>query len=221
MHMKDLDAAIESLGFQLSPLEAFVEAELARTNIGGEPIIKTQEEAYTEVKTSGALKYKGWEQLPSDTQTELKIDALSKDIQALEDRIAQSGMKHQDRLAEPAPSTSITATSRVPNRDNSLWRQRSGSYIDINASKPEPRFHEGQQVHITENIGSIRMKRGYQISKARYDRSKGYTEYQLLEPLKQLLHNKGAWYRERDLNQGSWYDTGGSNDDFEDAQSKV
>ena len=63
------------------------------------------------------------------------------------------------------------------------------------------------------------MKGSYLISKARYDDSKGYIEYQLLEPLTQLLHNEGAWYRERDLNQGSCYDTGGSNDDFEDAQS--
>jgi hypothetical protein len=127
--MKDLDAAIESLGFQLSPLEAFVEAELAKTSIREEPIIKTQEKAYTEEKTSGALKCKGRQQQPSDIQHQPEDDALFKDIaspakpslgsriieriHALGHTIVQSG-ERQGIPAEPASSTSITAAPRVP-----------------------------------------------------------------------------------------------------------
>ncbi|EAT83363.1 hypothetical protein HBH56_196590 [Parastagonospora nodorum] len=208
MHMKDLDAAIESLGFQLSPLEAFVEAELARTKIGGEPIIKTQEEAYTEVKTSGTLKDKGREQQPSDTQHQPEDDALFKELHALGHTIVQSG-ERQGIPAEPTSSTSITAAPRVPIRSHSSWTQREhkdsgsvpGPYPIFD--KPEPRFYEGHQVHMSEKKGSTRMKGSYLISKSRFSRSKGYTKYQLLEPLTQLLHNEGAWYREKDLMQGS------------------
>ncbi|KAH4690723.1 hypothetical protein HBI23_144880 [Parastagonospora nodorum] len=213
MYMKDLDATIESLGFQLTPLEAFVEAELARRNTGGEPISKTQEQAYTGAKTSRALKHKWGDKQPSQSRQQpedeevLKIadSAEPRGSVALESTNSQSGPKHQGRLAAPAPSTSITAAPRVPNRGDSSWGQREyqgGTAVRL-VSNPEPRFHEGEQVHMSEKIGSSRMKGSYLISKSRFSSSKAYTEYQLLEPLTQLLHNKGAWYREKDLKQAS------------------
>jgi hypothetical protein len=54
-------------------------------------------------------------------------------------------------------------------------------------------------VRMSEMVGSARVQGVYQVYKPRYSRSKGYTEYQLLVPLTQSLHNKGAWFRERDL----------------------
>ncbi|KAH4848957.1 hypothetical protein HBI38_070840 [Parastagonospora nodorum] len=209
MYMKDLDTTIESLGFQLTPLEAFVEAELARRNISGEPISKTQEQAYTGAKTSRALKRKWSDQQPSQSRQQPEDEEVFKMADSAEPRI----------VAVELLSTSATSTPRAPNWGDELWSQDSSVYLSKYPIVPESRFHEGQEVHISERIGSTIMKGSYLISKARYDDSKGYIEYQLLEPLTQLLHNEGAWYRERDLNQGSCYDTGGSNDDFEDAQS--
>lgn len=52
---------------------------------------------------------------------------------------------------------------------------------------------------MSEMIGSSRVKGTYQVYTSRYSRSRGYTEYQLLVPLTQALHNKGAWFREKDL----------------------
>jgi hypothetical protein len=52
---------------------------------------------------------------------------------------------------------------------------------------------------MSEMVGSTRVQGVYQVYKPRYSRSKGYTEYQLLVPLTQSLHNRGAWFRERDL----------------------
>jgi len=49
----------------------------------------------------------------------------------------------------------------------------------------------------------MRKKNSFQVSKSRFIGPKGYYECQLLEPFTQSLHNKGNWYRERDLRQGS------------------
>ncbi|KAH6249273.1 hypothetical protein HBI40_206620 [Parastagonospora nodorum] len=101
-------------------------------------------------------------------------------------------------------STVTVETEYLENSaDETVPGIKSGVRLDINAAKPEPRFCDGAQVHMSEKIGSTRMKGSYQISKSRFSGSKGYTEYQLLEPLTQSLHNKGAWYREKDLKQGS------------------
>lgn len=54
-------------------------------------------------------------------------------------------------------------------------------------------------IHMSETIGGDRVRGNYEIKKSRYNRAGGYTEYQLLVPLTQELHNQGAWYREREL----------------------
>jgi ankyrin repeat protein len=75
----------------------------------------------------------------------------------------------------------------------------SGIRLDPNAGAQNPRFYKGEMVHMLEMVGSTRVKGVYQVCKSRYSPSRGYTEYQLLVPLTQSLHKKGAWVRERDL----------------------
>jgi len=141
-YVKDLDAAIESLGFQLSPLEAFVDAELAKTTIGGEAIVKTQEQVHTGAMTSRAMNSKWVDQQTSDFRHQIEDAEVlkylagpaepSSDLGVIEGTDArehtsvQSSTRRQGRLAEPAPSP-ITAAPWVPNRGESSWGQRQNN----------------------------------------------------------------------------------------------
>jgi hypothetical protein len=63
----------------------------------------------------------------------------------------------------------------------------------------DPTFSKGESVRISEMVGSTRVRGSYQIHKLRWSKSKGHNEYQLIEPLSQVLYNNGAWIRERDI----------------------
>jgi hypothetical protein len=63
----------------------------------------------------------------------------------------------------------------------------------------DPLFSKGEAVRISELVGSMRVRGSYQVHKIRWSKSKGYNEYQLIEPLTQVLHNNGAWIREKEI----------------------
>jgi hypothetical protein len=48
-------------------------------------------------------------------------------------------------------------------------------------------------------IGNDRIKGTYQVYQSQYNAQRGFTEYQLVEPLTGRLVKNGVWIRERDL----------------------
>lgn len=69
------------------------------------------------------------------------------------------------------------------------------------STQPNPKYARKDTIHMSERIGSTKVKGVYQIYASRYNQPRGFTEYQLMVPLTQVLHNKGEWYRERDLHR--------------------
>ena len=72
-------------------------------------------------------------------------------------------------------------------------------HLCLTALQPTPRFSTHDTVHMSETIGGAKVKGTYQIYSSRYNRGGGFTEYQLMVPFNQALHNKGHWYREKEL----------------------
>ncbi|KAH7394250.1 hypothetical protein DE146DRAFT_126541 [Phaeosphaeria sp. MPI-PUGE-AT-0046c] len=106
---------------------------------------------------------------------------------------------------EHQPAVAVENEEMESSSEHASPDVKSGVNIDPNANviPPNPRFRDGDRVHMSELIGSRRVRGTYQVYASRYSRSKGYTEYQLLVPLTQALHNKGTWFREKELRMDS------------------
>ncbi|OAK99934.1 hypothetical protein IQ06DRAFT_294321 [Phaeosphaeriaceae sp. SRC1lsM3a] len=106
---------------------------------------------------------------------------------------------------EHQPAVAVENREMETSSEHAIPDVKSGVHLDSNANviAPSPKFRDGDRVHMSELIGTRRVRGTYQVYASRYSRSKGYTEYQLLVPLTQTLHNKGAWFREKELRMDS------------------
>ncbi|KAF2106420.1 hypothetical protein BDV96DRAFT_654803 [Lophiotrema nucula] len=77
-------------------------------------------------------------------------------------------------------------------------RTKSNVDRDANAPRIKNKFAKDSHVHTSRSEGGMQSKVNLTVYKARYNASRGFYEYQLVDDAKRPYKN-GAWIREKDL----------------------